>query len=54
MFHHAVPLPSNLLITLTLRIMLGFPGGLVVENPPANVQATWAGLIPGGGKKGEP
>ena len=54
MFQHAVPLPSTLLITLTPRVMLGFPGGLVVENPPADVQVTWAGLIPGRQKKGEP
>ena len=54
MFQHAVPLPSNLLITLTPRVMLGFPGGLVVENPPADVQVTWAGLIPGRQKKGDP
>ena len=38
-------------MNLTVQRYVGFPGGLVVKNPPANVGDTGdVGLIPGSGR----
>ena len=61
---HSEPLIVNLLSTpfiyLSLLLIVGFPGGSVVKNPPADTgDAGDAGLIPGlgrslGGGNGKP